>query len=525
MQAGGVAAASLLAGRVASAAGISSLGRSERLALAWVRPRSAADFTALAEFDFTHLARPGSVEVLLWPGDVERLRATGIPHDITVDDVVGRDHARLSSASRAPRSTGQPGERADYRFLADYEKDLHRLAAARPDLARVFALPERSEGGRVVFGIEIAESVRRPDGRPTLYVDGLHHAREWPSGEMAIMFAHDLVRSFGSDPQVTRLLRSLRVVIVPVVNPDGFTYARTHLYDDRDFWRSFPAAVVGIGAYWRKNRRTLTQDRGLGHLEGLTGYGVDNNRNYSLGWGGAGTSPIPAHQTHPGPSPFSEPENRNVARVVLSRTVTAVATHHTYSELVLRPWGDTREDAPDESLLKSIGDAMGAQNGYRSQKGIQLYPTTGTMSDWAYGAIGALSYTFEHGTSFHPPYGASVPEGYERNRRPFLLLAEAAADPAHHAVIKGRTMRGGRGSEEAVIVRKGLSLPTSKGQHGDRIQIATSSDRDGRFQIHLGPSTPPGGAGPEHYEVVVGRSVVGVVVGRGERVDLGSIPA
>lgn len=524
LQAGAGAAAGLWLGRAASARGLSAARGGAGLSLAWARPRNAQDFAALAEFDFTHMARPGGVEILLWPGDEARLAASGVPFEVTVDDVVGRDHA-LRSASRAAESAGQPGERSDYRFLKDYEKDLHDLASARPDLARVFALPEPSEGGRVVYGLEIAESVRRPDGRPTFYVDGLHHAREWPSGEMAIMFAHDLVSGFGADPEVTTLLRSLRVVVVPVVNVDGFTYSRTHLYDDNNYWTSYPVQAVGFGAYWRKNRRTLTHDYGLGHVDGQAGYGVDNNRNYALGFGGPGTSSNPTALNYCGPSAFSEPETRNVGRVVLSRTVTAALSHHTYSDLVLRPWGDTSDDAPDEALLKALGDGMAEPNGYISQKGIDLYPTTGTMSDWSYGAVGALGYTFEHGTdNFHPPYAGYVPENYARNRRSFLMLAGAAADPAHHAVITGRTTRGRKGSEEAVIVRKPVTLPTEGGEHTDRLEIAISSRRDGWFEMHLGPSTPPRASAPEAYELVVGRSTVPVVVGRGQRVDLGRIP-
>ena len=479
---------------------------------------------ALAQFDLTHLADAGGVEILLWPGDAARLRATGVPHDITVDDLIGRDRS-LHAASPVPGSPAQPGQRSDYRHLADYEKDLHDLAAWRPDMARVFALPEPAASGRMVYGIEIADSVRRPDGRPTFYVDGVHHAREWPSGEMAIMFAHDLVSGFGTDERVTRLLRSLRVVIVPVVNPDGFEYSRTHLYDDGNYWTSYPVQATGFGAYWRKNRRTVTADLGLGHRDGHAGYGVDNNRNYALGFGGPGTSANPTDLTYRGPEPFSEPETRNVGQVVRRRTVTAVLSHHTYSDLVLRPWGDTTDDAPDEALLKSLGDAMAGHNGYKSQKGIALYPTTGTMSDWSYAAVGALGYTFEHGTdNFHPPYLGFVPENYAKNRPAFLLLAEAAADPAHHAVIRGRTTRGGRGVEEAVIVRKSVTLPTENGTHTDHIEIAVSSRRDGRFEIHLGPSTSPSSESAQAYEVTAGRTTVSVVVGRGERVDLGRLP-
>ena len=479
---------------------------------------------ALAGFDLTHLANTGGVEVLLWPGDAAKLRATGIPHDITVDDVIARDRA-LRSASPPPNEPRQPGERADYRHLGDYEKDLHDLAALRPDLVRVFALPEPSAGGRTVFGIEIAESVRRPDGRPTLYVDGIHHAREWPSGEMAVMFAHDLVTGFGADPRLTKLLRALRVVVVPVVNVDGFMYSRGHPIDTRDDFLAFPLQAVGLASYWRKNRRTFTSDHGAGHLDGHAAYGVDNNRNYSLGFGGPGTSPLPFDLTYCGPSAFSEPETRNVGRTVLSRTVTAALSHHTYSDLVLRPWGDTTDDPPDEPLLRSLGDAMAEHNGYTSQKGIDLYPTTGTMSDWAYAVSGALGYTFEHGPdNFHPPYAGFVPDTYQRNREPFLMLAEAAADPAHHSVIRGRTTRGGRGVEEAVIVRKSVTLPTDDGSHVDRIEIAISSGRDGRFEVHLGPSTSPTSDSAQAYEVTAGGTTVSVVVGRGERVDVGRLP-
>lgn len=519
----GAAAGLAIAGPARAAARLGGSGGST-LMLAWARPSAPSHWSALAGFDLTHQAGRGGVEILLWPGDEARLRAAGIPHEITVGDLAERDQA-LPRPARSSALAEQPGERIDYRHLADYEKDLHDLAAARPELGRVFALPEPSAGGRVVYGLEIAEAVRRPDGRPTLYVDGLHHAREWPSGEMAIMFAHDLVTNFGRDARVTRLLRSLRVVVVPVVNPDGFVHSRTHLYDDRNSSTALPAIAAGLASYWRKNRRTFTHDAGLGHLDGHAAYGVDPNRNYSFGFGGPGTSPIHLHQTHRGPSPFSEPETRNVSRTVLSRTVTAALSHHTYSDLVLRPWGHTRNHCPDEALLRTLGDAMAEHNGYRSQKGIDLYPTTGTMSDWSYAAVGALGYTFEHGRSFHPPYADHVPDYYANNREPFLMLAEAAADPAHHAVIRGRTITNGKGAPEAVTVRKAVTLPTQSGPHQDPIEIALSSDSDGRFEVHLGPSTPPLAETTEHYEVRVGRTTVGVVVNRGERVNLGRIPS
>ena len=51
---------------------------------------------------------------------------------------------------------------------------------------------------------------------------GVHHAREWPSGEVNMEFALDLARGYGSDPRITSLLERVRVIVVPVINPDGF---------------------------------------------------------------------------------------------------------------------------------------------------------------------------------------------------------------------------------------------------------------------------------------------------------------
>lgn len=498
----------------------------ETLALAWAVPRSPAEWTALGSFDLTHRGGDGGAEVLLWPGDERRLAEAGIAFRITEPDLIERDRGRAAG----PRPAGlspQPGERDGYRLPIDYDRDLHDLAAARPDLARVFALPLHSREGRIVYGIEIAESVDRPDGRPTFYMDGVHHAREWPSGEMAVMFAHDLVRGHGRDPRTTRLLRDLRVVIVPVVNPDGFAYSRNFAVDQDDPFVSYPIQAVGFGSYWRKNRRAAAGDVGLGRADaGLSSYGVDPNRNYSFHWGGAGTRAVHLDLTYPGDAAFSEPESRNVATAVLSRPVTAVVSNHTYSDLLLRPWGDTRRDCPDETLLRQLGEAMRDHNDYQNIKGIDLYPTTGTMSDWAYATTGALAYTFEHGTDgFHPPYRQYVPDYYRRNREPFFLMAAAAADPAHHCTVRGRTMAGGKGVAAAVRLRRVVTVATSRNtDHSDFQEVAISSDSDGRFEFHVGPSRQPTVDGPQAYEVVSGRARVGVAVSRGEQVDLGRIP-
>ncbi len=491
----------------------------------------------LDSFDDTHnVFDDGSVEVLLWPGDLARLQGTGLRHEITVTDVVSRD--RLLEASAGGRTAAlplQPGEGTAYRRLADYERDLRKLAADHPDLARIVELPNKSLEGRTVIGIEIAERVADVDGRPTFYMDGVHHAREWPASEFTIMWAYDLLESYrAGDTRVVPLMQRLRFFIVPIMNVDGFHYSRESLVDNAN-----TASGNGAFAYWRKNRRTLTgvnKATPVSDASNPDAYGIDCNRNYGYAWGGDGSSASMTDQTYRGPAPFSEPETRNVQWALSTRHATAMITNHTSGNLILWAWGDTRDDAPDNDLLVQLGTAMSKFNGYKPQKSIDLYVTTGTCSDYAYGAYGSLGYTFEHaGSSFHPNYLTTIPKQYSQNRPAFLLLAEAAVNDELHGVITGRVVNAaGDGVKAPVKIRKAFDTllwkngnggnPTGMPSVPEKIDTTFASADDGTFTLHVNPSTRPYlsfRGETESYELVVGETVRQVVVDRGGRTDAG----
>jgi hypothetical protein len=73
---------------------------------------------------------------------------------------------------------------------------------------------------------------------------------------------------------------------------------------------------------------------------------------------------------------------------------------HSYSELVLWPWGYTATAAPNGTALQTLGRKFAYLNQYYPEQAIGLYPTDGTTDDFAYGARGAAAYTFELGTDF-----------------------------------------------------------------------------------------------------------------------------
>jgi hypothetical protein len=336
-----------------------------------------------------------------------------------------------------------------------------------------------------------------------------------------------------ADPRIAKLLETERVVVVPVVNVDGYVSSRGAL-DPADT-SGDPGSVLSLGesvappggsfAYRRKNC-----DGELGGVGG-TGFpcqlawGVDNNRNYGNLWGGPGSSSDVTSQSYHGPGPRSEPETRAVWDFARTHQVTFLMTLHTVAALVLRPPGlHDAGLAPDEARMKELGDAMGAAAGYTSQYSWQLYDTAGTTEDDTYAATGGYGYTIEMGPpggNFHEPYETGVvnewtgandhAKGAGGLREALLIAAEAAADPADHAILQGtapagRVLRLRRAFDTVTspYCEKGiepvvdLGTPTAclTGEHApltlhDQLDSTTTVPASGTFAWHVDPSTRP----------------------------------
>ncbi len=484
--------------------------------------------------DLTEHAGHDYVEVLLHtPADLATLRAADFTYDVRIADLVRREaenNAINAQFAAATVTSKLPSGRDTYRTLDDYEADMSALEKDHRSLVRKFTLERPSLDGREIHGVEIGSDVRHaPSGRPTFLLMGLHHAREWPSGELAMEFAVDLAQGYGHNRRITGLLDKARVIVVPVVNVDGFDLSRTdgELVDLRDLNQYDPLEGTGTTVatpgrtYMRKNCRIVDgQDTEDGSCQAVLGspggfgLGVDLNRNYGGFWGGPGAAATepnpdqtevgPADPTYRGASAFSEPETQNIQDLVSSRQVTMLISNHTFSNLVLRPNGVSPStvgqdgipvgDAPDEAALKRLGARMSAQNGYRNIHGWQLYDTTGTTEDWSYNATGGFGYTFEIGANeFHPPFPEVVDEylgagkyAGKGNRAAYLIALEHAVDTRANSRVRGMAPAGA-----TLRLTKSFQTPTWEGSFHDGLDSTLRVGRSGRFSWLVNPSTRP----------------------------------
>ena len=360
-------------------------------------------------------------------------------------------------------------------------------------------------------------------------------------------FAWLLAKGYGSDAQITSLLKKERVVIVPVINADGFVASRGTAEDgfipdpydstgvpEGDTVEGVAVPFGGNLAYRRKNCDGPVPSLGGAERDYPCYYqwGVDPNRNYGEGWGGPGASPDPNTQVYRGDDQWSEPETQAV---------------HEYSQT--HPGdGDHLAAQRRRAGAAPAGPAHGRQGARRghaqgswatrwrtppatrrstasSSTTPRARPRTGTTP-----RQGSLGYTIEIGPEdgqFHmavrdrrrravarpalqpgrrdqPAQGRHAPRAAGRPRRqpptrPSTRSSRARLPPAACCVCRSRSRRSRARSARsrratsarARSRRPTASLPGAQRSQVDKLEYTTVVGKDGRYSWHVTPSTRP----------------------------------
>jgi hypothetical protein len=503
--------------------------------------------------DVTHDTGPGGATVVLY-STAERLRLAqaGFTYRTLVADMRSEDLARARedrAYAASIAASDLPSARDGYRTLADYQADLKSLVDRFPSVAKRVEIG-RSIEDRPIEGVELSGNVNGRDGRPVFAVLGLHHAREWPAGEMPMEFAIDLAQGYGGDERITSLLDRVRVIAIPVINPDGFNVSRTAgptPFDD-NLNATLPLIVSDGASYKRKNCRPTAGSEATPCISRPALQGVDLNRNYGAYWGGVGSSDNPGVQNYRGVAPFSEPESEAFHKLSSTRSIVNVITHHTFTnegEWLRQPGFCLKEESPcpipssaqdrydpkdqivpDEAGMKALGDAMGDATGWFSNVGWVIGEITGATEDWNYFTQGAYGYTPEQkGPNFHPNFERSVVNEYVGSgprggvREALLRAGEQAANPSFHSVLLGVAPAG-----RVLRLRKSFATPTSQANLDvqDNLDFAITVPDSGFYNWHVNQSTRPLSTSPESYALTCetsGGQVIetrAVTIARGE---------
>ena len=276
-----------------------------------------------------------------------------------------------------------------YRTYNEVQDKLVEIASSS-SIATLIDLGDSYEN-RAIKGLKFSTG---GSDKPAVFFNGCQHAREWITVMATTYFADQLAQEYVNNTFTQTLLDIVDVYIVPIVNPDGYVYTHT---TDR---------------YWRKNRQPNSNSSCIG---------TDLNRNWDADWnGGESTSTSACSDVYVGSSAFSATESTVLKNYMES--VPNLRGHldiHSYSALVLGPWGYTNTETPDHAEIVSLGnsmnDAITNTNNYPFIFGVgdangAIYLASGTMPDWSYDELGALGYTFELRPNSSSGGGFELPE-------------------------------------------------------------------------------------------------------------------
>ncbi len=332
-----------------------------------------------------------------------------------------------------------------YRTIDELYSDLSAITSAYPEITEIVDYGDaycKSLGGiystpggdtqKVYDLLAVKITNKNISGdKPLFFLMAGIHAREITTPEIAMRMIDWLTHGYETNADARWIVDYQETWIVPSVNPEGH-------------W------IVELGEE-RPYGSPYTQRKNANHDNGSTTwppgnwgqYGVDLNRNHSYKWGLTGSSSDPSDLTYRGTSSNSEPEVAELQSLIRTLipdqriegqpapddTTGIFISMHSYSKLVLWPWGYTSSAAPNKDSLKMIGDKFAYYNGYTSESSSSLYPTAGDSTDWVYGELGIPAFTFELGDSFMPLYSEVDSRQWPENKPALIYAAKIARAP------------------------------------------------------------------------------------------------
>ena len=320
---------------------------------------------------------------------------------------------------------------------------LEQAVAASQGLATLASIGE-SRRGRAIWCVTLTNPATGPaDAKPAFHIDANNHGEEVITSAVALYTIDTLLRAYGSDPEVTELLDTRTVYVIPRLNPDGAEICLTTPYRTVGNGRYLPWEEHATGLHpedvdgdgrvlqmlvpdakgeWRRHHddARLLVLREPGEVGGtyyrLLPEGVIRD------WDGA-TFPIekPRHgnlnrqfpafwtpefgEYGAGELPLVEPEAAALARFVVDHpNIAGVQAYHSHGAIILRPSSNVADadlDPDDLDTFVTIGSVGTRLTGYPVLSTFESFtpnkadPRHGGFTEWCYQHLGLVALTTE----------------------------------------------------------------------------------------------------------------------------------
>jgi len=328
-----------------------------------VRVAERQELHRFTDMGMTITDREGDYAKLIATQDqVQQLRQLGYDPEILIPDMV-----------RALDWLKEMPDRGQYHSYAELLTDLTTLVNTHPTITELDTIGY-SVQGRLLLALKITDNPEQRENEPEVRIIGCHHGNEAISVEVPLSLGHYLAEQYGTDPEVTHLVDTREIWIIPMMNPDG------------------------LQAGTRRNANN-----------------VDLNRDYGYMWEGEGGSP----------ASYSQPETKAIYLFSQEHNFSLSLSHHSGAEYVNYLWNYTPIRTQDDSLIVNLSYGYNSYSGYPVTNGWDWYETHGDCNDYSYGIDGDIDWTIELSYSFVPPTSA-IDSLCERNREAQMYIIKKA---------------------------------------------------------------------------------------------------
>ncbi|MBP3950545.1 M14 family metallopeptidase [Bacillus suaedae] len=271
------------------------------------------------------------------------------------------------------------------------------------DLENILPLMKSMGVGVEIIGYSV---MRKPiyaltvgRGEKEIFYSGGWHANEWHTSKFLTLFIHQLALKDQMDEEweeyrIQKLLDHVKLVVVPLVNPDGVDLVLQGIYKEHPFYDQILQMNKGMTGFdhWSSNIR-----------------GVDLNHQWAAGWEiEAEESPQqPWSRHYSGTKPLTEPEAKAIYRLTKEHCFNYVLAFHSQGQVIY--WGYRGlEPAESNEMVRRLS----LKSSYTP---IHTADSDGGYKDWFIKETGKPGFTIEVGVGTNPLSPKAFAEVWSNN--------------------------------------------------------------------------------------------------------------
>jgi len=346
-----------------------------------------------------------------------------------------------------------------YHNYEEMTTKLQNLVAKYPDLLSLYQLDGTSIQGRKLWVVKIATEKKRPDLKPMVKYLANMHGNEAVGKELMIGLVEYLAETYknGSNPEITQLVSTMDIHLMPSMNPDGFENSS-----------------IGFCSHSPTGRHNMND--------------VDLNRNFPT-WDDQNFTDVNQLYNN------REPETRAVMKWIMENPFVLSINFHDGAIVANYPWDDS--DAPsgqpsltdDDELFKDLARTYAGNHEYMHKgsgichsdsfpegitNGAQWYVVAGGMQDFNYLFSNCFEITVEVSCCKYPLVEDLVPQ-WNANKNSLIKYLKKV-----HQGIKGHVLdKKGEVIPNAKVIVEGINKPVTTTATGEYWRLL----RPGQYKI------------------------------------------